>query len=263
MVARWAQKTALTAMLLSSKGQRDDGYGLSPVEYRALYDNRESMGPLAGSQFWAGRFEGDRAFAAVRVTPLTGRIPGHPEPHTPQAYAMTIVLGALILHGVRFTPPARPIDAAMTHGFPQLWPTISPVNWPAGQVCTEENFISLADAGMLRVGNDEIQLQPWTQAAQLPQSGIENGAVKVRALCHKHDVYYPPVLLQEALSGTFYAFMVACECSAYIVHTDADRVRFRAAAPPEVISKMYEDMPGDEYIFRDRNGEFICKQLPA
>lgn len=262
MIAMWAQKTALTAMLLSSKEQRDNGYGLAPSEYRALYDNRESVSPLSGSQFWVGRFEGDGAFAAVRVTPLTVRIPELPEPHIPQAYAMTIVLGALIIHGVRFPPPARSIDAVMTYGFPQLWPTSSQVDWPAGQVCTEETFVSLADAGMLHIGNGEIQLRPWRHAAHLPQSAIENGMVKVRALCHKHDVYYPPALLQEALNGTFYAFMVACECSAYIVHTNADRVRFRAAGPPEGISQMYEDMPGDEYVFRDRNGEFICKQLP-
>lgn len=55
--------------------------------------------------------------------------------------------------------------------------------------------------------------------------------------------------------------MVACECSAYVVHTDTDRIRFRAAGSPEGISRMYEDMPGEEYLFRDHMGEFICKRL--
>lgn len=34
-IATWVQKTALTAMLLSSKEQRDSGYGLDPAEYKS------------------------------------------------------------------------------------------------------------------------------------------------------------------------------------------------------------------------------------
>ena len=122
-IATWVQKTALTAMLLSSKEQRENGYGLSPSEYRELYARRELLQPLGFSQFWVGRFEGVRGFSAVRVTPLTVRIPGFPEPPLPQGYAMTVVLGALLLHGVRFTTPGLQADTATDLGMPQLWPS--------------------------------------------------------------------------------------------------------------------------------------------
>jgi len=108
-----------------------------------------------------------------------------------------------------------------------------------------------------------VRLQPWSHAAHLPQSAFENGAIKVPALCRKHDIYYPAALLQEAHQGRFYAFMTSCECSAYLIHTDSDRIRFRAAGEPEGIAAMYADMVGDEFLIEDQIGEFACKRLPA
>ncbi|MGY3565080.1 hypothetical protein [Sinomonas sp. RB5] len=92
-IAKWIQKTALTAMLLSSQDQRDAGYGLPPSEYDALYGQRHLKQPLDASRFWLGRYEGPEGFWAVRVTPLAVRVGGLPEPATPQAYLFTIVLG--------------------------------------------------------------------------------------------------------------------------------------------------------------------------
>ncbi|MDQ0923382.1 hypothetical protein QF038_001890 [Pseudarthrobacter sp. W1I19] len=62
VIAMWAQKTALTAMLVSSEKQRDEGYGLAPSEYIALYEQRERMQPLDASQIWVGKYVGDRWF---------------------------------------------------------------------------------------------------------------------------------------------------------------------------------------------------------
>ncbi|WP_424806972.1 hypothetical protein [Rhodococcus sp. 27YEA15] len=231
-IATWVQKTALTAMLLSSKEQRENGYGLAPSEYRALYERRELVQPLDFSQFWVGRFEGVKGFSAVRVTPLTVRIPGFPEPPLPQGYAMTIVLGALLLHGVRFTTPGLQADTKTELGMPPLWPSETSVMWPAGQTCTEKSLLALADGGTLRATGGEVRLQPWSHAAHLPQSDFENGAIKVPALCRKHDIYYPAALLHESHQGRFYAFMTSCECSAYLIRTDSDRIRFRAAGEP-------------------------------
>lgn len=262
-VATWVQKTALTAMLLSSKEQRENGYGLSPSEYKELYARRELMRPPDASQFWVGRFEGVNGFSAVRVTPLTVRIPGFPEPRLPQGYAMTIVLGALILHGVRFTAPGLQADTTSGLGMPQLWPSETSVAWPTGQTYTEESLLALADGGTLRATGGEVRLQPWTHAAHLPQSAFENGTVKVPALCRKHDVYYPAALVREAHQGRFYAFMTSCECTAYLIQTDSDRVRFRGASEPERIAAMYADLVGDEVLIRDQVGEFACKRLPT
>lgn len=50
---------------------------------------------------------------------------------------------------------------------------------------------------------------------------------------------------------------------AYLIHTDSDRVRFRAAGEPEGIAAMYADLVGDEFLIEDQIGEFACKRLPA
>ncbi|MEG9247165.1 hypothetical protein V6S67_03630 [Arthrobacter sp. Soc17.1.1.1] len=264
-IAAWVHKTALTAMLLSSKEQRENGYGLSPSEYGALYERRELVQPLDFSQFWIGRFEGVKGFSAVRVTPLTVRIPGFPEPPLPQGYAMTVVLGAVLLHGVRFITPGLRVDTTTDLGMPPLWPSDTPVTWPVGQTCTEKSLLALANGHTLSATGGEIRLQPWSQAAHLPRSAFENGSVKVPALCRKHDIYYPAVLLREAHQGRFYAFITSCECTgtAYLIQTDSDRVRFRGTGEPEGIAAMYAEMDGDEFVIEDQGGEFACKRLLA
>ena len=99
VIAMWAQKTALTAMLISSEEQRDGGYGLPQAEYSALYKHRARMQPLDRSRFWVGRYEGPGEYSAIRVMPLAVRVEGTPEPDLPAGYALTIVLGELVLHG--------------------------------------------------------------------------------------------------------------------------------------------------------------------
>lgn len=44
-VAMWAQKTALTTMLVSSEKQRAEGHGLAPAEYAALYKQSRACSP--------------------------------------------------------------------------------------------------------------------------------------------------------------------------------------------------------------------------
>jgi len=74
------------------------------------------MRPLNASRFWVGRYEGDAGFWAIRVTPMTVRVTGLPEPDLPQGYAITIVLGELILHGLRFTTPALEVEVTTESG---------------------------------------------------------------------------------------------------------------------------------------------------
>jgi hypothetical protein len=63
---------------------------------------------------------------------LAVRVTGMPEPDLPQGYAITIVLGELVLHGLRFASPASEVDVTMDLGMPQPWPSRGPVHWPAG-----------------------------------------------------------------------------------------------------------------------------------
>lgn len=79
-VAAWLQKTALTAMLVSSEKERAAGYGLPPSEYHHLWTLRDQKVPLPASQLWIGRYTGQRRLDATWVTPITITINGLPEP---------------------------------------------------------------------------------------------------------------------------------------------------------------------------------------
>lgn len=263
-IAMWAQKTALTAMLLSSKEQRDGGYGLPRSVYTALYERRVQQEPVEASRYWVGRYEGSAGFSAVHVTPIAIRVSGVEEPDRPQGYVMTLVLGELILQGLLFTTPALEVDVASDLGMPQLWPSAAPVRWPAGQPCTEASFLQFAGGKSLRSTEEHVEVRPWTPATQLPQSVVVDGKVQVPALCRKHAIHYPISLLEEAFTGRFYAFATGCECpEAYLIQTESDGAHCKAVGAAEGISAMYEDLPGDEVVIRDQAGVFICKRLPS
>lgn len=53
--------------------------------------------------------------------PLTVTATGLPEADRPQGYAMTIVLGQLVLHGVRYTTPSLQVEVITRQELPQLW----------------------------------------------------------------------------------------------------------------------------------------------
>ena len=263
-IAAWVQKTALTAMLVSSEEERAGGYGLPATEYTGLYARRDRMQPLDATRFWVGEYDGDPGFWSVRVTPLTVRIAGIPEPELPQAYAMTIVLGQLVLHGLRFTTPVLAIDVTMDLGMPQLWPSLGPASWPFGQPCTAASFLSVADGKMLRSTAERVELRPWTPASELPQSDAARGMVELPTLCGKHSVFYPSPLVEEAARGRFYAFATMCECPvAYLIQTELDGAHCSAADEPDVISEVYESLPGEEVLLGDHDGAFVCKRLPT
>lgn len=263
-LAAWAQKTALTAMLVSSEDARADGYGLPATEYAGLYARRDSMRPLDASTFWLGKYDGTPGFWSVRVTPLSVRMAGIPEPSLPHAYAMTIVLGQLVLHGLRFTSPAMAIDVAMDLGMPQLWPPLESVSFPVGRPCDGAEFLGFADGRALRSTVEHVELRPWTPATDLPRSSAFSGMVQLPTLCGDHTVFYPSVLVEEAARGRFYAFMTTCECPlAYLIETESDGAHCKAADEPGVISEIYEELHGEELIFRDGGGSFVCKLLPA
>jgi hypothetical protein len=261
-IAVWAQQTALTAMLLSSKEQRSRGYGLPRSVYTTFYECQTRMEPLVASRIWVGKYEGTAGFSAIHVTPLAVCIPGIAEPDRPQCYAMTIVLGKLALHGLVFTTTALEIDVTMNLGMPQLWPPQGPVRWPTGQPCTEEAFHRFANGKMLRSAVENVNIRPWTPATELPQSVIQDGKVHVPALCGKHSYFYPKVVLADAFRGKFYAFATGCECpQAYLIQTEADGAHCKAVGTVEGISGMYEDLPGAEVVIHDEGGSFVCKRL--
>jgi len=261
VVAAWIQKTVLVAMLVSPEEDRAAGYGLPAAEYRELYAMREEGQPLPASQFWIGRYDGVRGWS-VRVTPLVVVIEGLPEPDQPQGYAMTIVLGELVVHGVRFTTPSLQVEVTTRQELAQLWPPMGPLIWPNGAAVDDATFLSFTAGKELRSFKKHIGLRPWKPATDLRDSRVVDGMVELPTICGQHVVHYPTGLVDEAMRGRFYAFMTACECpTAYLIHTEADGAHCKVADTAEAISALYESLPGEEYVIEDEHGVFTCKRL--
>jgi len=260
-IAAWTQKTALTAMLVSSKADRDNGYGLPVEEFQALYAIRDEQRPLLASQFWAGRYEGVRN-CSIRVTPLAVRVDGLPEPDRPQAYAMTILLGQLVLQGVRFTTPSLQVHVSTR--LPQWWPPTGSITWPTGTPLNDDGVLDFAGGKDFRSTEQYIELQPWRPATELTPSQLVDGMVELPTICGKHVAYYPAELASEATHGRFYAFATTCECPiAYLIHTKPDGAHCKAADTAEVVTGLYESLPGEEYAIEDYEGCFYFKRLPS
>jgi hypothetical protein len=261
LIAAWVQKTALVAMLVSPEEERAAGYGLPAAEYRELHAMRDQAQPLPASQFWIGQYDGVRDWS-VRVTPLVVAVEDLPEPDQPQGYAMTIVLGALILRGVRFTTPSLQLEVTTRQELPQLWPSMGPVAWPDGAVVDDATFLSFTAGKEVRSLEQHIGLRPWKPATDLEDSRAVGGMVELPTTCGQHVVYYPIRLVDEAMCGRFYAFMIVCECpTAYLIHTEANGAHCKAADTADAISAMYEGLPGEEYVIEDEHGVFSYKRL--
>lgn len=260
-LARWAQKTVMIAMLVSSEAERSAGYGLAESEYRALYELRDQSHPLPASTLWIGRYTGTRQ-AAVWVTPFAIHLDGLPEPAHPHGYAATIAVGQLIIHGTRFTAPGMDLELSTRQGMSQLWPPNEPVEWPQGLAVDETDFLRFAAGKDIQVRHPPIRLTPWGPAANLAQSEVRGSMIELPALCGKHVLYYPPALVGEAWRGRVHAFMASCECEqVYVVHIEADAAHFRAAGSAEGVAAIYDELPGVELVIEDSNGRFVCKRL--
>lgn len=258
-VAAWVHKTALTAMLVSPEQERARGYGLPPSEYHELYAAREQMLPLPASRFWIGRYAGGRS-ASVRATPLAVGVEGLPQADWPQGYAMTVVLGNLLVHGVRFTTPALETDLATRHELPPLWPAENPVSWPGGRTVDDSDVLALASGKDLVPLERHVVIEPWKQATDLDDSRLDGDLVMLPLICGKHIAYYPLALVGEAARGRFYVFITSCACPmAYLIQTEPDGAHCKAAGAADTIMDQFEALAGEELEIHDSNGSFTCK----
>ena len=259
-VVAWVQKTALVGLLVSSEDDRTRGYGVRAHEYRALYELRDEAAPLPASQFWIGRHDGEQRLASVWVTPMVVKVNGLPEPDLPQAYVMTVVLGELLLHGVRFTAPGLQFDFKSADGFMQAWPKAGPVSWPCGTTIDDRKFPRLSKGLNLVSLLPNVTLMPWRPAADLPPSTADGPRVRLPTPCGEHFVFYPQALNLAGLSGDFYSFITSCECGkAYLVQTEEDGAHFKAEGAGQAISDAYEALPGEEFVIEDDGGQFVFK----
>ena len=260
VIAMWVQKTALVSLLLSSARAREDGYGLPPSEFALLHARRAALEPLPSSIFWAGRYEGDLQLGSVWVTPLAVEVRGSPESELPHGYAMTISLGALVMHGLRFTHLPFDVDVAAPAPLKNLWPSGRDVELSGGELDNEE-FLQLARGRSITTSEPEVSLRPWRPATELDVSELVGSIVSVPLLCGKHVGYYPADLVHEAQRGRYYWFMTSCECEiADLIRTESDGAHVKAAEPAELIAERYGELDCAEYEIQGVAGSFTVKE---
>ena len=116
---------------------------------------------------------------SVRVTPLMVAVDGLPEPEVPGGYLMTIVLGQLLLQGVRMTTTGLEVTAGTSQGMPRIWPGIVTARWPEGEPIGDSRYQAFALGRDLRVQEPHITLRPWKPAAELPASELAGDLVEL------------------------------------------------------------------------------------
>jgi hypothetical protein len=263
-VAAWVQKTALIAMLVSSEEDRARGYGLPPSEYSDLFAQRDAVEPLPDTHVWIGRYEGAGRTGSVRVVPQVVHFgeSEDDEPGESHGYAMTIVLGELLLHGLRLTTPQLQLPIATERTLPRLWPLSGVVSWPAGTPIDDAGFLNFSGGREFDVGLPRATLRPWRHATDLAASREVGSMVELPMICGEHIAYYPAALVHEAMRGCFHAFMTSCDCErAYLIETASDGAHCKAAGSGSEVGELYGAIPGDEYAVEDENGRFFCKRV--
>ena len=263
-IAAWTQKIILVAMLVSSKEQRANGYGVPPTEYRELYTRQLDKAPLTHSQIWIGRHRGT-ASATACATPFVIRVDGLPGPELPHGYVMTVTVGQVLLQGVRFTSAAFDIVLRDMRNFGRIWPTDgADVAWPVGDEIDDGGLVDVNFGRNLRSEHIGLTLGVWRPATDLSGGVLEGDLVRQPTPC-EHHVYYPATLLAEAARSAFYAFVVDCECGRrHLVETQADALHFKAAAKGEAMTLLearYAARAGDEVTMHTSRGNFRAKRL--
>lgn len=248
-ISAWALKTCFTAMYVSTAKDRAAGYGLPASEYRQLYEIRDLKVPLPDSQFWIGRFDGTMAWS-VRATPLVivaDAMPAMPEPEFPQGYLMTIVLGQLLLQGVRMTTPGLGLTVGTKQHMPRIWPGVIKARWPKGDSVDDISYQAVALGRDLQVRKRHTSLHPWKPATDLPVSGLVGDMIELPTICGKHVAHYPSILVNEAMHGRFYAFIVSCDCGvSYLIHTEQDGAHCKASGDRRDIAALNDQLTGTE-----------------
>ena len=73
---------------------------------------------------------------------------------------MTIVLGQLLLQGVRMTAPGLEVTASTRQGMPRIWPGIGTADWPGGDPVDDSRYQAFALGRDLVIQEDHTRLAP-------------------------------------------------------------------------------------------------------
>jgi hypothetical protein len=259
LIASWTCKTALVSLLISSDETQP---GVPPGEYTGLYEQRNRMEPLPFSQYWIGSYTGERG-TSIWITPFVIEVidAGSP-PDIPSGYTMTLMLGNLLVQGVRFTAPLLQVELTTAEGFLDIWPPADTFPWPAAGVADDALLDQMNEAQTFVSHTEGVRLSPFRPATELPASTGHGSLIRLPLYCGKHEAFYPAELAQETLrAGTHFVFLTACECPlGYIIRTEDDGAHMKRWGEPEAIEAAYEDWPGEEFRIENERGVFFFKE---
>jgi hypothetical protein len=263
IIATWIQKTALVGMLVNARIEREGKRQVPADEYHLFFENRVSQTPLPSSQFWLGRYDGTMRVGSIFAVPLVVAIDGHAPPELPQAYLMTIVVGRLLLQGIRFTSPWLGMDVRPGEPMSLIWPTTTDVGWPPARGIDDKELVrSIVKGRHLRTTLAGVRLEDWKPATELPGSRAVGTMVELPIACGKHVAYFPGALVRRAMMGDFYWFITSCECGrAYLLRTEGDGTHCVDDGSAEEMTASFEALVGEELVYADDNGLFVCKRV--
>lgn len=244
-IAAWVQKTIFISMYVSSAEARANGHGIAPDEYALLYQQRDRAEPTPNSKFWVSSYSGAFSQGATWATPIVMRIDGYPEPDYAQGYAMTLAVGALLFHGVRFTNLPFGKSVSATAPLVQMWPVSGDVALPTDSI-SHDDFLSYAQGRRLALPDEGLSLRPLSSAINSADSELAGTTVEMPTPCGKgHFVRYPMAFAQNGMSGRFLWFQGSCACGVtYLVHIQRDGAHVRAAGEPEAIEERFANLAG-------------------
>jgi hypothetical protein len=226
-------------------GPRSRRRRVPPSEYPELYEQRDRVEPLPFSQYWIGSYRGDRAFS-IWVTPLVIEVMdvGSP-PGIPSGYAMTLVLGKLLVQGVRFTEPVPHVELTTSWEFLDLWPPTDTFPWPTVGVADDAALDQMNRAKSFISQTKGVRPLPFKPPTRLPPSATTGDLIRLPLYCGKHHAFYPAALAQETLrTGANYVFLSDCPCPlGYIIRTKAGGAHMKRWGKPEAIEAAYEAWP--------------------
>jgi hypothetical protein len=267
VIATWAHKTALTAMLASSSSARAATQGLPAEEYRSFADRDDRLAPLPDSRFWVARHIGQHRMGSVWVTPLAIETGPTPTAVTgPVAYSMTIAVADLLIHGLRFTNPLLAVDVVLRQDMVSIWPAQTAFDWNASIPQFGDDDLAEANYGRLfRTNLESIRLAPDRASSDLPASELRGSLLFTRAFCGLHEVGYPSQLALDAIyPGIYHCFVTNCDCGvAYLYQAEADGVHMRLEGEPTAIAKIYKELPWNEEMLVIDGQSFFSKMPPG
>jgi hypothetical protein len=263
LVAAWAHKTALVAMMGAASDGASSGDALPSSEYAAIYEQRGDFAPLPRTQCWIGTYGGAAWTSSIWVTPLAIEIDNSVLADGPVGYVFTVTLGRAIVQGVRFPNPLLAFDISNQAALSQAWPTQSTQSWPSTTPVDDDALTSINRGDKLTVKEAGFRIGAWKIATELPRGELVGTKIATLTPCGRHQIFYPAVLAHDAARHSVYAaFMTACECpKAYLLITAADGVHFRGEGTPDEVEVRYEALGGTEFTMDSPEGTFIYKQL--